>query len=163
MTHTSISLDPFNTTTTSNKFQISWPQYLASKRELIYAQIVLKSRERASWSKKKSIEQLSTAKTTIKQTSFDSRSMGAVFRDQLDIIQYLVDNFPNIDRKRIMLIGTGTSAYTALGSLADDKSNLINAAIAIAPVVNWRLIGMLIEIMISGPFLYTFNWIFFWC
>ena len=87
--------------------------------------------------------------------------MGAVFGDQLDIIQYLVDNFPNIDRKRIMLIGTGTSAYTALGSLADDKSNLINAAIAIAPVVNWRLIGMLIEIMISGPFLYTFNWIFF--
>lgn len=54
----------------------------------------------------------------------------------------MVDNFSNIDKKRIMLIGTDTSAYTALGSLAEDDKNIVQSCIAINPVVNWRLIGM---------------------
>lgn len=75
-----------------------------------------------------------------KSNSVDSLS--SVFKDQLNAIKYLVDNFPNIDRKRIILIGYGTSAYTALSTLAEDNNNFIKAAIAIAPVVNWRLMGM---------------------
>lgn len=136
-----MSLDPFNETTTSNKYQIGWLQYLASKKELIYAQIVFKNRETSNSFKEKIVDQSNGFRSTLKQFPIESRSLSSSCKDQIKVIRYLIDNFKNVDSKRVIVFGTDISAYTALNVLAEDHSNLLKGAIVIAPVVNWRLMG----------------------
>ena len=147
----SVSLNAFNRTTASSRYEIGWPQYLASKKEMIYAQIALKSfkqRERAS--RKQTKEQpVSGRSASVRSTASEFRPFGTLFEDQLRVIKYLTSNFKNVDIRRIILFGAGSSAYTALGSLAEDDSKLISAAIAIAPIINWRLIGRLFKLFKS--------------
>lgn len=110
---------------------------------MIYAQIALKHRERVGVRKQKAPkEQLANAHTSPKRsTAGELRPLGTLFEEQLKVVKYLTHNFKNVDSKRIILVGSGSSAFTALGSLAEDDSKLISAAVAIAPIINWRLIG----------------------
>lgn len=109
---------------------------------MIYAQIALKHRERAVRKQKAPKEQLASTSPKRRSTAGEFRPLSTLFEEQLRAIKYLSTNFKNVDSRRIILVGTGSSAFTALGSLAEDDSKLISAAVAIAPIINWRLIGM---------------------
>ena len=87
-----------------NKYMLNWGLY----RDSVQLSFNL-------FKQKTSIDKLDNRNQHLKENQVDTRSLNQILKDQLSIVKYLVDNFSNIDKKRIILIGTDTSAYTALG------------------------------------------------
>lgn len=61
--------------------------------------------------------------------------------DQIEVTKYLVDNLHIIDPRRIGVWGWSYGGYTTLRILSDEKQNLFQCGIAVAPVTNWRYYG----------------------
>lgn len=68
--------------------------------------------------------------------------MGSVeVADQIEVTKYLVENLHIIDPRRIGVWGWSYGGYTTLRILSDEKQNLFQCGIAVAPVTNWRYYG----------------------
>jgi len=70
------------------------------------------------------------------------------FLDVLAVVRFIkekqddIDDFPYIDSRNIAVWGWGVGGFTALSTLvADEKSELINCGIGVAPITDWRYAG----------------------
>lgn len=69
------------------------------------------------------------------------RRLGTVeVSDQLEVTEYLRDNFHYVDKRRVGIWGWSYGGYTATLALANSLS-LFQCGASVAPVVNWRLYG----------------------
>lgn len=118
------------------RFWIDLPYFLASQREYIYAQLYI------NWPMTNA-GQRSSINIEKGDDTWPTIGQQALYRLQLKALQHLLQHFPSVDPKRVILIGYASGASTALGTLIEDEKSLILGAIAVAPVVNWRLMGTL--------------------
>ncbi|RWS25543.1 prolyl endopeptidase FAP-like protein, partial [Leptotrombidium deliense] len=103
----------------NDRFAIEWGTYLSSRKEFIYAKIDIDQRDKRNNDNKFS----------------DHRHN---FEIQIDVINQLVKEMSEIDKTKIAIWGSGLAAFNALSSLASDTKNVLQCAIAVAPVTNWR-------------------------
>lgn len=75
--------------------------------------------------------------------------------------RYLTSELQFIDPNKIGVYGWGYGGYTALNALADDSANLLQCAIAIAPIISFKLYCTFIfSVFITSPlihYLITFS------
>ena len=62
-------------------------------------------------------------------------------QDQIEVARYLADRLPIIDPRRIAIWGWSYGGYATLRALSDEKQELFQCGIAVAPVTNWRYYG----------------------
>ena len=60
---------------------------------------------------------------------------------QIEATRYLVENLHIIDPRRIGVWGWSYGGYTTLRILSEEKQDLFQCGIAVAPVTNWRFYG----------------------
>lgn len=61
--------------------------------------------------------------------------------DQIEVTKYLVDNLHIIDPRRIAIWGWSYGGFVTLHALSDQRQELFQCGIAVAPVTNWRFYG----------------------
>ena len=106
----------------SEKFNLNWGHYLSSSKEYVYVQLELHE-------------------INPKETSRDYRWSKVNYDHQLAIIDLIDSLLGNIDRSRVALWGSASSAFTALETISQDKNGLIGCTIGQSPIVDWRLMG----------------------
>ena len=70
---------------------------------------------------------------------------------QIEATRYLVENLHIIDPRRIGVWGWSYGGYTTLRILSEEKQDLFQCGIAVAPVTNWRFYGELGFIVAFQP------------
>lgn len=143
------------------KFELDWGQYLASRKQLVYAKIdcipsrsFAASATGANSSPQRLLysgHQPAVAQQQLQmQVQLESAADEAFIQsaplvnaqDQVDVIKFIVDNadlFPYIDKRRIAIWGpTSTASYVALATTIEDDAKMIGCTMAVAPITNWK-------------------------
>jgi dipeptidyl aminopeptidase/acylaminoacyl peptidase len=71
---------------------------------------------------------------------------------KIEATRYLVDHLHIIDPRRIGVWGWSYGGYTTLRILSEEKQNLFQCGIAVAPVTNWRFYGKHLQHLASKLF-----------
>ncbi|XP_063919511.1 inactive dipeptidyl peptidase 10 isoform X1 [Zophobas morio] len=109
--------------TVSQKWELSWPWYLASTRSYIAAKIDARGSGFQGVRMRREIKY----------------KVGSVeVQDQLAVLTYLRDTFKFIDRTKICAVGKGYGGYVATMMLLQDFHQVINCSVGISPITNWK-------------------------
>ncbi|KAK4884834.1 hypothetical protein RN001_001105 [Aquatica leii] len=109
--------------TVSEKWEISWPWYLASSKNFVVAQIDVRGSGFQGERMRREI-----------QYRFGSIEV----EDQLAVLTYLEDTFKFIDKSRVCIVGKGYGGYVAAMLLMQDFQHVINCSVSISPITNWQ-------------------------
>jgi hypothetical protein len=134
-------MNPFKESLIDSRFSIDLPHFLASQREYIYVQMNF------DWmlSNAGDPNPLSNAGSAASFADWWPAAEPIVHRLQLKVIEQLLTSLPKINRQKVAMIGFGSGAFTALHTIiADEKRKYLNGVIAVAPIVNWRLMGTIV-------------------
>lgn len=111
------------TQSVSEKWELSWPWYLASTRNYIVAQIDVRG---SGFQGEKMRRQIYN---NVGQTEVT---------DQLAVLTYLRDNFKKfIDREKVCTIGSGYGGYVSAMLMLEDIHEVVNCSVSISPITNW--------------------------
>lgn len=72
-------------------------------------------------------------------------------QDQLEVTQFLVNKLKFVDPRRIAIWGWSYGGYAALRAISEREQDLLQCAIAVAPVTSWRFYGMNDTVVINDP------------
>ncbi|XP_055713714.1 inactive dipeptidyl peptidase 10 isoform X2 [Phlebotomus papatasi] len=106
----------------SEKFCVDWNWYLASKLQMIVAQIDGRG-------------------SGFRGEKLRSEIIGYVGNyevdDQLAVLMYIRDTFPFIDRRKICSYGWGYGGYASASALLEDSQRVLQCSVAVNPIVSF--------------------------
>ncbi|GIY16389.1 prolyl endopeptidase FAP [Caerostris darwini] len=105
----------------TEKFNVNWGSYLASKKNIIYVNIDGRG---SGFQGDKILHELYRRLGTVE-----------VF-DQISVASYLKEHVSYIDGKRMAIFGWSYGGFASASALADDET-VFNCAISVAPVTSW--------------------------
>ncbi|UYV66491.1 hypothetical protein LAZ67_4001859 [Cordylochernes scorpioides] len=105
----------------TEKFELDWGAYLASKQNFIYAAADCRG---------------SGGQGRRRETELFRRLGNAEVEDQIEVVRYLKNSLPFVDSEKILIWGWGYGGYVAATALAMDGSSL-HCALAVAPITSW--------------------------
>ncbi|GAB6021484.1 Inactive dipeptidyl peptidase 10 [Chamberlinius hualienensis] len=109
--------------TINEKFHTDWGHYLSSNKSFIYGMI--DGRGSGFQGEKRKFELY--------------KRLGTVeVEDQINVITYLRDHLPFVDKKRIAVWGWSYGGFVTAKALAIDPG-MIKCGISVAPITNWEL------------------------
>ncbi|XP_055685004.1 inactive dipeptidyl peptidase 10 isoform X2 [Lutzomyia longipalpis] len=106
----------------SDKFSVDWNWYLASKLQMIVAQIDGRG-------------------SGFRGERLRSDIIGYLgdreIDDQLAVLMYIRDTFPFIDRRKICSYGWGYGGYASASALLEDTQRVLQCSVAVNPIVSF--------------------------
>lgn len=110
----------------TDMFKIDWNTYLASRKNVIVAQI--DGRGSGGQGYKMLYEvyyQLGTVEVD----------------DQLEVTEYLRDSLHFVDKRRVAVWGWSYGGFAAVLALAKPEQDVFQCGISVAPIISWKLYG----------------------
>ncbi|XP_076766360.1 dipeptidyl peptidase 10 isoform X1 [Xylocopa sonorina] len=108
----------------TDMFKIDWNTYLASRKNMIVAQI----------------DGRGSGGQGYKFLHEVYYRLGSVeVADQLEVTEYLRDSLHFVDKQRVAVWGWSYGGFVAALALAHPKQNVFQCGISVAPVVSWKL------------------------
>ncbi|XP_058799577.1 inactive dipeptidyl peptidase 10 isoform X3 [Phymastichus coffea] len=105
-------------------FKIDWNSYLASRKNVIVAQI----------------DGRGSGGQGYKLLHEVYRRLGTVdVADQLEVTEYLRDSLHFIDKRRVAIWGWSYGGFVAAHALAHSDQDVFHCGISIAPIISWKL------------------------
>lgn len=110
----------------TEKWRIDWNTYLSGNKDYIIAQIDGRGSSGQGYRLLHEVY----------------RRLGTVeVSDQLEVTEYLRDELPFVDKRRVGIWGWSYGGYVAALALANQLS-LFQCGISVSPVVSWKLYGI---------------------